>query len=611
MRHIPSIFRYFGNMLRLKILLGFLVVFLCFTEMSAQSINLAMNYVEQGEYEKAKSVYQKLYQQNPNKQDYLLGLADVYVQLQEFENAENLLKDYLEKPGTFPNVLVELGYIYQIQKDTTKADIWYKKAIDIVKQRSVFAYSTGKAFQDRNLLDYAIQTYEIANADEPRINYSVQLARLYGEKGDEKRMFENYIKLIEENEKYIEVIQRNFNEYINEDPQNESNLILKRVLLQKLQENPDILYNQLLSWVFVQELSYDKAFTQEKAIFKRTQGQNFSRLFELGGVVTEAEKFQNALDIYDYVIKESQDRRLILKAIEYQMQVKLLQEQKPSDLEKDFLAHFKDYGYNAETLYLQLIYVEFLAFTQKEWSKALQILEETSDYNIDRFQNAQVEMLMADILVAQQQYNQALVKYSLISKKVKNTPLAQEAQYKTAMTSYYKGDFSWALTQLDVLKKATTQTIANDALEMALFIKQGQSDVDSTQQALKKMAKADLLDYQGQPEDALVALDSLIQDSDNYHILDQALFKKAKLYEQLQRFEEASSYYKQVIDGHPDSVVTDNALFALADLQVNKLNQSLEAQGILEQLIFNHQDSIFFVEARKIYRSLRGDQNLE
>lgn len=577
---------------------------------SAQGVNLAQNYMDQGEYEKAKSIYQKLYFKNPRRQNYLFGLVDVYVQLEELDKAKDLMKNYLEKPGVFPNVFVELGYIYQIQKDTTEAENWYKKAIDIVKERNVFAYTTSKAFQDHNLLDYAIQTYEIANADEPRINYSVQLARLYGEKGDEKRMFDNYIKLIEEDNKYIELIQRNFNAYIKENPQNESNLILKRLLFQKLQKNPDILYNQILSWVFVQEQSYDKAFAQEKAIFKRVEGQNFNRLFELGDVTKEAEKFQNALDIYDYVIEESQNRQLLLKGIEKQMQVRLLQQLKPSDLEKEFLSHFKNYGYNTETLNLQLMYSKFLAFTQNKWSKALQILEKAADYNIGRFQNAKIEMLMADILVAQQQYNQALIKYSLISKRVKNTPLAQEAQYKTAMTSYYKGDFSWALTQLDVLKKATTQTIANNALEMALFIKQGQSDIDSTQQALKIMAKADFLDYRGQPEDALMALDSLIKDSDNYHVIDQALFKKAKLYEKLQRYEEASSYYQQVIDEHPDSLVTDNALFALANIQVSKLNKPQEAQEILEQLIFNHQDSIFFVEARKIYRRLRGDQNL-
>ena len=41
-----------------------------------------------------------------------------------------------------------------------------------------------------------------------------------------------------------------------------------------------------------------------------------------------------------------------------------------------------------------------------------------------------------------------------------------------------------------------------------------------------------------------------------------------------------------------------------------KLLDPLKAKEYLEQLIFEHEDSIFFVEARKLYRQLRGDQNL-
>lgn len=569
-----------------------------------------MNYVEQGEYEKAKSIYKKLHKKNSRKQDYLLGLGDVYTQLEEFDKAQKLYENYLDKPGTFPNIMVELGHIHQIQQDSLQAKVWYEKAIEIVKERSAFAYTTGRAFQQHNLLDYAIETYEIANAEKPRINYSIELARLYGETGDQKLMFENYLSIIEESQKYFEVIQRNLSEYINTDPQNENNLILKRLLLQKLQQKPIILYNQILSWVFVQEESYNSSFAQERAIFKRTQFKDYGRLFDLADVTTEAKVYDTAGDIYDFIIEESQNIEIKLEAVEHQMQIKLLRKDEPSDITKEFLKHFDTYGNNAETLGLQLLYAEFLAFNLNQWEKANQLLESALKIETNRFMEAKVQMLLADILVAQEQYNQALIKYSLVSKQVKNTPLAQQAKYKTAMASYYKGDFSWALTQLDVLKKATTQTIANDALEMAMFIKQGKSDVDSTQQALKNIAKADLMVYQSKPDEALVQLDSLINDSDNFHIIDQALYKKAEVLEKLGKYQQAAAQYKQIIDQHPESIVTDNALFKLSNLQIDVLGTPEEAQQNLEFLIFNHQDSIFFVEARKLYRQLRKEQNL-
>jgi tetratricopeptide (TPR) repeat protein len=588
-----------------------LLMFFGYSISYGQNISLAMNYVEQGEYEKAKSIYQKLYEKNSNKQDYLLGLADVFIQLEEFENAENLLTDYLKKPGTYPNILVELGYVYQIQNDTVKANLWYDKAVEEVKERSVFAYPTGRAFEKYSLVDYAIKSYEIANAEEPRINYSIQLAKLYGEKGDQKRMFDNYISLIEQNDKYFDVIQRNLNEYITNESDHESNVILKRLLIQKLQQSPKLLYNQILSWVFAQEEAYDKAFAQEKAIFKRTQFKNFIRLFNLAEVAEEAFAYDNALEIYDFIENESQNKITQLEAIESQLKVRLDKEEKAVDIKKRFEDYLTNFGYNAQSVGIQLLYAEFMAFQEEDYQEALSVLNEAMNFEINPFQKASVQMLIADIFVTQEQFNNALIKYSLVSKQVKNTPLAQMAKYKTAMTSYYKGDFDWALTQLDVLKRATTQTIANDAIEMALFIKQGKSDIDSTQFALRQMAKADLMIYQSKPQKALVKLDSLINDSDNYHIIDKALYKKAQVLEDMNLYQEAARFYEQLIAQHPESIVIDNALFALANLQVNKLGLPEKAQENLEILIFNHQDSIFFVEGRKLYRKLRQDQNIE
>lgn len=602
---------------RLSVKLNFkalLIVVFCLSTLgiSAQGVSLAMNYVEQGEYEKAKAIYQKLVEQNNNKQDYLLGLADVYVQLEEFESAEKLLSNYLNRPGTYPNILVELGYVYQIQDDTLKAHQWYDKAVDMVKERSVYAYTTGSTFEKYSLVDYAIKTYEIANADDPRVNYSIQLAKLYGEKGDQAQMFENYISLIEQNDKYFDVIQRSLNEYITTDSQNESNQIFKRILIQRLQKSPKLLYNQLLSWAFVQEEAYAKAFAQEKAIFKRTEFKSFSRLFDLAEVAEEAAAYDNAFEIYGYIENESQNTLIQLEAIEAKLKVSLNKSSENfSQVKKTFENYLSSYGYNNQSVGLQMLYAEFLAFKQEDYNKALTVLEQAQTYNINRFQEAAIQMLMADVYVAKEQFNNALVKYSLVSKQVKNTPLAQMAKYKTAMTSYYKGDFDWALTQLDVLKKATTQTIANDALEMALFIKEGKSDIDSTQQALKQMAKADLMVYQSKPQKALEQLDSLLKDTDNYHIVDQALFKKAQIYQDLQQFQEASGYYEQLISQHPQSIMIDNALFALAKIQVEALNMPEKAMENLEILIFNHQDSIFFVEGRKLFRKLRQKQKLE
>src|SRR5690606_31823968 len=101
---------------------------------------------------------------------------------------------------------------------------------------------------------------------------------------------------------------------------------------------------------------------------------------------------------------------------------------------------------------------------------AIENLRKLSKENLSRYQEARVLVLLADILVYDEKFNEALIYYTQVQNKVKNDPIAQEARFKVARTSYFKGDFEWAKTQLDILKTSTSQLIANDAMELSLLI---------------------------------------------------------------------------------------------------------------------------------------------
>jgi hypothetical protein len=57
-------------------------------------------------------------------------------------------------------------------------------------------------------------------------------------------------------------------------------------------------------------------------------------------------------------------------------------------------------------------------------------------------------MELADILLFEEKFNQALIYYSQIEMDLKNDVVAHEASLKAAKTSYFKTDFVWALKQL-------------------------------------------------------------------------------------------------------------------------------------------------------------------
>ena len=189
---------------------------------------------------------------------------------------------------------------------------------------------------------------------------------------------------------------------------------------------------------------------------------------------------------------------------------------------------------------------------------------------------------------------------------LKNSTISQEARFKVAKTSYYKGDFTWAESQLKILKASTSQLIANDALDLKLLISDNKYE-DSLQVALKLYARADLMAFQNKNEAAIMLLDTILQEHKTESIVPQALFKQAQLFEKRKEYQKAENNYSNILMNYRDGILVDDATFALANLYMNYLSDPEKAKALYEDIVFNHVDSIYFIEARKRYRALRGD----
>ncbi|WP_300439630.1 tetratricopeptide repeat protein [Christiangramia sp.] len=573
----------------------------------AQSEQLAKNFFDQGEYEKALKVYQKLYEQNPANPVYFNGVLSSNQQLENFEEAERMLQERLNRTANNPSLLIELGHNYELQNEEEKAKRFYDEALQSIEARPNYAYSIARGFEQYSLLDYAAKAYERALEMSSDRNYNLQLARIYGEQGKIEAMFSNYLDLIEDDMKFYGIANREFNRYISEDSQSEANTIFRKLLLKRLQEDPQLLYNEMLSWLFIQQKDFDKAFVQERAIFKR--GENsLQGILNLAVLAKEDEEYETAKEIIAYAIEESPSRTFNLQARHFLLNIEL-QTAGPEDfarVEVDFKSLLEEYGYNQETLDVQIDYANFMAFNLDRKDEAIVLLKKATEITPTKFNLAKVKMALADILVVQEKFNEALIYYSQIQNLVKNDVISQNARFKVAKTSYYKGDFDWAKTQLDILKSSTSQLIANDAMELSLLISDNSLE-DSTKTALKKFAHADLLIFQKENSKAIQALDSILINHKGEKIEDEALLSQAKLYEKEQNFQKAEKNYLEIINSFNDDILSDNAHYFLAELYANQLQDLEKAKSLYEQIIFNFADSIYYVEARKKYRMLRGD----
>ena len=582
----------------------FVLFFLISTGLFSQEDLLAKEYFKNGEFEKALATYQTLHNKTPNNNSYFVALIKSHQQLEQYDEAEALLLKQISRI-TYPALYVELGYNYQLKNNLEQANANYDKAVSFVDTNPNYAFSVGKYFEDRSLLDRAVTTYEKAMELKSDLNFNSQLAKIYGEQGNVEKMFESYLNFMEFNDTYVNRIKHAFNEFISEDGENENNLILKKILLKKIQQKPDLLWNELLSWLFIQQKDYKKAFTQEKAIFNR-KPESLDRINELAFIAVNDKDYDNAKAIFTYITETAQDPEVQIEAHNNLLQIEVETNQDVNTIDKNYQELFKTYGQSLRTLNLQISYAHFLAFYKHDPANASKLLKNCLDLPLTDLQEGKVKLELADILVFEEKFNEALIYYSQIQRNLKNSTISQEARYKVARTSYFKGDFNWAESQLKVLKSSTSQLIANDALDLMLLITDNKFE-DSIQTALKLYAKADLLAFQNKTDDAITVLDKVLAEHKGKAIEDQALYKQAKLYEEKKEFEKAEANYLNIVTNYKEDLLADDAYFALAQLYENQLQQPEKAKEYYEQVLFNYEDSIYFVDARKKYRMLRGD----
>jgi tetratricopeptide (TPR) repeat protein len=116
--------------------------------------------------------------------------------------------------------------------------------------------------------------------------------------------------------------------------------------------------------------------------------------------------------------------------------------------------------------------------------------------------------------------------------------------------------------------------------------------------------------YQNRNKEAIAQFQSILQKYKGQEIEAVTLLRLGKVYEKTGDFNLALSQYQEIIDHHSDGIYIDEALFFSAEIFNKKLATPEKAKLLYEKIIFDHQDSIYFVEARKSFRKLRGDTNL-
>lgn len=590
--------------------------------LSAQNPQLAMHYYNRGEYEKAESLFSDLVSKQPENTVYFEKLMDCLTQLRNYDEALTQINQRIRKFPADPVNYYLMGNIYELKEQPEEATAAFEEAIRVSAKNPSTIARLAQEFQERGKYDYALKTYEASGKNGTlHPSFTLPMASLYYRLGDYKKMIDSYLDAVEYRPESVSFVLNYFQRYLPDDHLED----LEQKVIKKLQNSSNEGFNEILAWAYIQNDNYAMAYRQLRSIDKRKQ-ENGYRLFKLGQNAIQADEYQDAIRIFEYIISDKGPH----SPYYYSSHESILQSRNEllgqrsdpnrntaiSQLTEEYLDLVDSLGYNRLTAPLVKNIAEIQAFELHDYASAIQTLEKLiriTGINKNLLSNSKI--LLADIYLSTGDRWEATLLYSQVDKEHKEDETGQLARFKNAKLSYYMGDFEWAQSQFDILRAATSRLIANDAIDMNIFIIDNLG-LDTTAQNLQAYATADFHHFKNEDNQALSILDSLGKALPAEHNLrDDIVYLEARILEDNQKYEEAMIKYEQVVTEFPDGIWADNSLYAIGHLYLDKLDEPEKALATFEKIFMDFDNSTFAVDARKKYRDLKsilqGDTSIQ
>lgn len=574
---------------------------------------LAAEFLNNKEYEKATILYEKLLKKDPASPYYYQNLLTCYIETKNFDDAEKMIKKQSKR---FPDnyfYKVDVGYLLELQEKIQEAGKWYNELIEGIGKNSAGSLQLATALLRRDHPELSVQTYRKArkNQNDSKI-FAENLLDLYVLTGLTKDLIDESLAWINTSEQNVEKAKS----YLYSAFSSTENVdYLKQKCLKYISSNPgNLIFDDLLIWVFVQNKDFGGAFRQSVAINRREK-KDGDRLIELARICLLNLDFETAEKCFNHVVGLGETGGYYVEAsyglidTKYRILTTGVNDSDRYVMEtiNSYHAFLDKFGKTSATSESIKQLADLYMFYKHDIQKAIGFLQDISSIPGVRARFiAETKLQLGDAYLVSGDKWEAQLLYSQVDKDFKEDPLGQEAKFRNARLSYFTSDFEWATEQLEILKTATSQLISNDAIELSLMIQEN-TGLDSNTDALSEFAKADLLIFQNKLDEAMEILNLFPFKFPKHALDDEILFAKARIMEKSRNLNEAIKFYEAIVKLYGNDLLADNALYNLARIYDFKLKDKQKAKETYERIIFDYNSSLFSVEARKRQKALKEE----
>ncbi|TAE19105.1 MAG: hypothetical protein EAZ95_02725 [Bacteroidetes bacterium] len=597
-----------------KFLFGVLFLFLPALAYAQQKdVSLAEEYYSQNEFEKAREVYERVARM-PNSLSLIYShYLKTLVNLKDWKEAEKLAKrQSKENPET---MIYRLDYAWVMEQQNQPALV-DKEIVAINDELRKRPEATLDAIEHAVRIDHVDWAEKIILASrknqKEKTLWALELAQVYALQGKQDLAIEELITFAVKDKDHLDGVKSALQDNLSKPEEFDK---LEQNLLTKLEKDQDqIVYNELLLWIYLQQKRFTRAFVQARALDKRYQEEG-NQIVNIAQIAQRNNDYNAAAQMYEYVIKTypaglnyGYARNMFLKCKEDAIKNTYpVDKAEIENLIKQYKQLLGELGRTPKTKEAIRNMALLYAFYLDKKDTAVVLLNEAIELSQGSADFMSVaKMDLGDIYLLKDESWESTLLYSQVELARKEHPIGHEAKLRNAKLSYYKGEFDLATEHLDILKEATSREISNDAMELSLLIKDNILD-DTLGTALKEFSKVELQLFQHKEKEAMISLDTLLKRYPKENVVEKALLTKARLLVRVGKAQDAVKPLEDLQAQFPEGIFGDDAMFLLGKIYEENIQDKDKAKTVYQDFLVKYPASIFTAEARKRFRILRGD----
>lgn len=572
---------------------------------------LAKHFLQNKEYPKAIPLLKELYEQAPFDKGLYDDLLEAYMAVAAYGPAEALVTYMSKVRKGDPIMYIDMGKVLEASGQKKKALAQYEMALENVPPESFQTKQLADAFVKNGSNDYAIKVYERSRAlMQNPYAYGTELALLYHKEGNTEKALQSMLDVLVLQPYELEDTKVSLLQIVEGDPK-KMQWVQKQLTARISAQPKEPMWQELMTWLYTQQGDYEGAFKQIVELDKKWDagGERVMRFAQAAMVDGE---YEMALKGFDYAIANSNGQESLKMAKEGRLMAlkAMLQQVRPIDvaavkkLLTEYGLYFDAFGTYGNIPLLR-DYALVLARFEHDVDKAIAVLEGAIGApNIQKESIGLMKLDLGDYYLLNGKVWDASLVYSQVDKAFREDMLGEEARFRNAKLSYYRGDFKWAQGQLAVLKASTTELIANDALYLSVLITENMP-ADSNLVPLLRFAAADLLLFQHKTRESDALLDSIVAHFPKDELIDDIFMLRARIAMEEGRYTDAVAFLQKIVEEHGDDVLGDDATFLLGHIYDESLKNKEKALYYYEKVITDYPGSTFVQLARARYQKLK------